>query len=125
MGRVIINDILTEKIIGCCFDVHRKIGPGFVEKIYYNSLCKALDDVGLKYSGEKLFKVVYKMKHVGNFKADLFVEDKVIVEIKAVSGVMPRIFISQILSYLKASGVKVGLLINFGNDSCYIKRLVV
>ncbi|OGF52335.1 MAG: hypothetical protein A2044_06945 [Candidatus Firestonebacteria bacterium GWA2_43_8] len=122
---MVVNDILTEKIIGCCFDVHSKIGPGFAEKIYHNALCKALDDSGLEYTGEKLFKVVYKQNYVGDFKADFFIEDKVIVEIKAVCGLMPKTFSSQVLSYLKASEVKIGLLINFGNDSCDIKRFVM
>ena len=125
MGKVIENDLLTEKIIGCCYEVHRKIGPGFVEKIYYNALCKALEDAGLKYSGEKLFRVFFKLRHVGNFKADLFIEDKVILELKAVNGSMPKVFESQLLSYLKASGVKVGLLINFGNDRCSIRRMEI
>jgi len=124
VGRIIVNDLLTEKIIGCCFDVHRNIGPGFAERIYYNALCKAFEDSGLKYTGEKLFKVVYKERYVGNFNADFFVEERVIVEIKAVCGLFPKVFSSQILSYLKAAGTKVGLLINFGNDNCEIKRYV-
>ena len=78
----------------------------------------------LTYQTEKLFKVFYQDVSVGSFKADLMVEDKVIVELKSLTGNIPNIFESQVLSYLKASGFKIGLLVNFGNRRCQIKRLI-
>lgn len=119
------KDILTEKIIGCCFKVHTELGPGFNEKIYHNALILSFEKENLEYQTEKSFNVSYSGNSVGSFKADLVVEDKVIVELKALSGNFPKIFESQILSYLKASGLNVGLLINFGNNKCQVKRFVV
>ena len=118
-------DSLTQKIIGCCFKVHQELGPGFNEKIYHNALNLALEQQNLKYNTEKEFEVSFFDKPVGNFRADLIIEDKVIVEIKSLSGNIPIIFEHQVLSYLKASGLRIGLLINFGNKSCQIKRLVL
>ena len=114
------DDLLTRQIIGACFDVHRKIGLGFTEKIYL----KALKRTGLVFSAEKRFTVCFDDVNVGEFRADLVVEDKVIVELKSVEGVMPKIFESQLISYLKASGIKKGLLVNFGNRTCVVRRLL-
>jgi GxxExxY protein len=116
-------DKLTEKIIGCCFEVHRSLGPGFVEKIYANALQHQLKLENLSFVAEKEFNVIFKDQFVGNFRCDLFVENTVIVELKAVTGYLPALFKSQLLSYLKASKIKTGLLINFGNPSCDIKRI--
>ena len=119
------KDPLTEKIIACCFRVHNELGPGFAEKIYHKALMIAFEDAGLTYEAEKTFKVFFQDKKVGSFRLDLLVEGKVIVEIKALTGNVPEVFKYQVLSYLKASGLHVGLLINFGNKSCHIKRFVV
>ena len=122
------RDPLTEKIIGCAYKVHSKIGPGFNENIYHNALEIALKEEGLKYQTEKSYNVSYKVSYkgrdVGRFGLDLIIEDKVIVEIKALTGNIPTVFELQVLSYLKASGYKIGLLINFGNKSCQVRRLM-
>ena len=118
------RDPLTEKIIACCFQVHSELGPGFSEKIYQRALKMALKDVGLKCDTEKEFVVKFQDKRVGSLRLDLIVNSKVIVEIKAVAGYTPDIFKNQILSYLKVSGLRIGLLINFGNKSCQVKRFV-
>ena len=120
----IVNDPLTEKIIGACFNVHKSLGPGLKEKTYHNALIIALDDVSLKYSTEKNYTVKFKDKRVGSLRIDLVVEDKVVLEIKAVSAPIPKLFENQILSYLKISALKVGLLVNFGEKSCQVKRYV-
>jgi GxxExxY protein len=119
------NDILTEKIIGCCFKVHSELGPGFVERIYANALHCQLSSENLSFVAEKEFNVNFKDQFVGKFRCDLFVENSVIVELKSVTGYIPKLFQTQLLSYLKASKVKTGLLINFGNPSCEVKRLSV
>ena len=119
------KDLITEKIIGCCFKVHSELGPGFNERIYHNALMLDLKDNGLTCKTEKVYKVSYKGVSVGNFRADLIVEDDIIVELKALAGNIPKIFESQVLSYLKASSLKTGLLVNFGNKSCQIKRLTI
>jgi len=119
------KDPLTEKIIGCCFKVHSELGPGFNEKIYQNALKLALKQKKLKYQTEKMFNVSYQGISIGNFKADLIVGDKIIVELKALTGNILKIFESQVLSYLKASRLEITLLVNFGNKKCQIKRFVV
>lgn len=116
---------LTERIIGCCFKVHRELGPGFNERIYHNALKALLDQEGLQYRTEKEFEVFYLNKKVGSFRADLVVENEVIVEIKSLAGNIPALFEYQLLSYLKASKLHLGLLINFGNKSCQIKRVLL
>ena len=118
-------DLLTGKIIGFCYEVHNQLGPGFLEKIYVNALKIKLHQAGLKYQGEKEFDVFFEGIIVGRFRCDLFVENEVIVELKAVTGYQPKLFQSQVISYLKASKVKTGLLINFGNKSCEVKRISV
>ena len=120
-----IKDELTAKIIGCCFKVHKELGAGFNEKIYHNALKMQIEIEGLHFVTEKEFEVLYIGKIVGKFRADLIVEDKTIIEIKSLAGNIPKIFESQLISYLKASKIKVGLLVNFGNIRCQIKRLVV
>ena len=119
------KDSLTEKIIACCFKVHNELGPGFAEKIYHKALMIAFENAELAYESEKTFDVFFQDNKVGAFRLDLLVESKVIVEIKALTGNVPEVFKYQVLSYLKASGVHVGLLINFGNKSCHIKRFVI
>ncbi|MCD8741268.1 GxxExxY protein [Mucilaginibacter roseus] len=117
------HDTLTEQIIGCCYEVHSTLGPGFVEKIYVKALRHQFNLKGLKFEYEKEFDVFFKNEFVGKFRCDLFVENRVIVELKSVTGFIPALFKSQLLSYLKASKVKTGLLVNFGNPSCEVKRI--
>ena len=119
------HDPLTEKIIGCCFEVHRMLGPGFNEKIYSSALQHQLKLQDFSFVAEKEFNVFYKDQLVGNFRCDIFVENTVIVELKSVTGILPKLFEMQVLSYLKASKIKTGLLINFGSPSCEVKRFSV
>ena len=119
------RDPLTERIIACAYKVHSELGPGFNEGIYHNALKIALEDQRLKYQTEKNLNVLFHGQDIGRLRLDLIIEDKVIVEIKALTGSIPTVFELQVLSYLKASGHKIGLLINFGNKSCQIRRLMV
>ena len=119
------RDPLTEKVIACAYKVHRELGPGFNKGIYHNALKLALEEDGLRFQTEKSFSVSFRGSHIGRLRLDLVIEDKVIIEVKALTGNLPAVFESQILSYLKASGYRVGLLINFGNKSCQVRRLMV
>ena len=119
------RDALTEKVIACAYKVHSELGPGFNEGIYHNALKLALEEDGLRFQTEKSFNVSFRGKHIGRLRLDLVIENKVIIEVKALAGNLPAVFESQILSYLRASGYKVGLLINFGNKSCQVRRLMV
>jgi GxxExxY protein len=114
---------LTEKIIGVAMKVHREIGPGFQEKIYHRGMELALPEVGFIVESEKEFDVMFQNHWVGTFRVDLLINKLVIVELKAVCGEMPKLFHTQTISYLKASGIEVGLLINFGNRDLEVKRL--
>lgn len=119
------NDSLTAKIIGCCFEVHKELGPGFNEKVYSNALQIVLATAELNFVVEKEFIVLFKNKIIGKFRCDLLIENSVIVELKSVTGYSPKLFTNQLISYLKAGKIKTGLLINFGNTSCETKRLSV
>jgi len=119
------KDTLTEKIIGCCYKVHNELGPGFNEKIYHNALKLVLEKEGLEYLTERSFNVCFQDRQVGKFRLDLIVEDKVVVEVKALTGNIPKVFELQVLSYLKVSGYTIGLLVNFGNKSCQVRRLMI
>lgn len=85
----------------------------------------SLEQEGLSFKTEKEFSVNFQDTQVGKFRVDLLIEDKVIVEIKSLNGYTPVVFAAQLRSYLKASDIKTGLLVNFGNKSCEINRFVV
>ena len=102
--------------------IHRGLGPGFKEQIYHTALLDDLTEQECAVETEKKFDVVYNNKIIGVFRGDLLVNSKVVVELKAVSGEVSKIFKTQTVSYLKASGLEVGLLINFGNPSLEVKR---
>ena len=114
---------LTEKIIGLCLEVHKSLGPGFPEKVYHKALELILLKNDFEYDSEKEFNVMFLNKLVGKFRVDFVVNKKVIVEIKAITGDFPEVFEAQVISYLKASGLEVGILVNFGNDKLNVKRL--
>lgn len=114
---------ITKLIIGSAYTVHDKLESGFLEKIYANSLAIELINSGLKVKVEYPIQVKYHNYVVGDYIADLIVEDKVIVEIKAVKELI-EIHEVQLVNYLKATGIEVGLLINFGN-SVEIKRKII
>jgi len=118
------KDEITEKIIACCFKVHNELGPGFNERIYHNALITEFEGRGLKYETEKEFIIEYTGKWAGKLRVDLVIENSVVLEIKALAGNIPQLFKYQVISYLKSSKFKTGLLVNFGNTSCQIKRLV-
>jgi GxxExxY protein len=120
-----LKDTLTHKIIGCCYEVHRELGPGFLEKIYSRALIEQMTIEGISFECEKEFNVYFKKKLIGKFRCDFYIEGKVILEIKSVTGIQPQLFQTQLISYLKASKLKTGLLVNFGNGSCDVKRLSV
>jgi len=114
---------LTRKIIGLAMSVHREIGPGFQEKIYHRAMLRVLDSSDISYESEKVYDIFFRNNKIGIFRADLVIENKVIIELKSVFGENPKIFYMQTISYLKASKLEVGLLINFGNNSLEVKRL--
>ncbi|WP_017317078.1 GxxExxY protein [Mastigocladopsis repens] len=117
-----LNEI-TEKIIGCAFTVGKGLGCGFLEKVYENALAYELRQIGLLVEQQYDIEVQYKGIVVGKFLADLLVERRVLVELKAVR-VLDENHFAQCLNYLKATGLNVCLLINFGNPKVEFKRIV-
>jgi GxxExxY protein len=113
---------LSKKIIAAAYTVHKELGYGFVEKVYKNALAIELQEMGVKCNVEVPLKVLYHEKTVGDYYADMIVDDKIIVEFKAVSEIEP-IHEVQLVNYLKATGLQVGLLINFG-QSVKVKRRI-
>ena len=118
-----INEI-TYAINGAVFEVNKVLGSGFLEKVYENALLIELRERGLRAENRIPIKVVYKDKVVGEYIADIFVEGKVILELKAVDR-LEKIYEAQLLNYLKATGVQIGLLINFTHPKAEIKRMVL
>lgn len=106
---------LTEEIIYAFYKVYNTLGYGFLESVYKNAMYLEMLNIGLKCETEKQIKVYYENKVVGKFYADIIVEDKVIVELKSAEALRGE-HEAQILNYLKATDMEVGLLINFGKD---------
>ncbi|HUT54231.1 MAG TPA: GxxExxY protein [bacterium] len=114
---------ITEKIIGCAYRVANGLGAGFLEKVYENALTYEMGKAGLNVERQVKLEVRYEKIIVGEFIADLLVESKVLVEIKAVK-LLNDAQIAQGMNYLRATGLSVCLLINFGKSKIDIKRLV-
>ena len=114
---------LSFKIIEACFEVHNILGPGYSEKIYEEALSKELRNRDIGYERQKLVEVYYKGEKIGEYRLDLVVENKIILELKAVSE-LSNIFEAQLLSYLKATGMKLGILVNFGSKKVIYRRIV-
>ena len=116
-------DQITEKIIGCAFTVSNTLGAGFLEKVYENALAIEIKNAGLVVQQQYGIQVFYAGSVVGEYVADLLVEDQVIVELKCAAG-LDNIHMAQCMNYLKATGMKICLLINFGKPKIQIKRII-
>jgi GxxExxY protein len=125
MDQQLLYKDITEKIIGASFEVHKFLGNGFQEVIYQRALAYELSKVGLEFSREIKQDIFYKdmEKPIGTRRADFVVEDKVMVELKALIK-LEDVHMAQALNYLKAYRLEVGLLINFGSKSLTFKRLI-
>ncbi|MHC4424747.1 MAG: GxxExxY protein [Planctomycetota bacterium] len=113
---------LSQKIIAAAHNVHKELGQGFLEKVYKNALAIELREAGIKCALEVPMSVLYRGLVVGDYIADIIVEDRIIVEAKAVSE-LNSVHEVQLVNYLKATGLQVGLLINFGR-SVQVKRRI-
>ena len=117
-----LHSELTESILGCCFDVMNELGVGFLESVYKNALTIAMKEKGLTVQGEKRFEVVFRGHKIGVYLADLIINEKVIIELKCCEQIHNEHQV-QLINYLKASGIAVGLLVNFGRRKLEYKRL--
>jgi GxxExxY protein len=112
---------LTQKIIGCAMTVHQALGPGFLESVYQNALLIELRHAGLQCEANSRIPVHYREENVGDFIADILVENLVILELKAVNEIHPS-HEAQLVNYLHATRLEIGLLLNFGSNKLEIKR---
>ena len=113
---------LTGEIIGCCIEIVRELGAGFLENVYKNALYIAMTEKGLNVLTEKTFEIDFRGHKIGRYNADLVVEDSVIVELECCGMLLPE-HQAQLINYLKAADMEVGLLVNFGNQKLEYRRL--
>jgi len=119
----IIYEDLSFQVMSAVFEVHNVLGSGFLEKVYENALVKEFGIRNIPVETQKEISVLYKGEGVGNYYADILVDGKLIIELKAVEK-LTRLHETQLLNYLKATGIKLGYLINMGSKSVAYKRLV-
>lgn len=119
--RIMKHEELTEKILAACFEVSNELGPGFLESVYEKALLVALQEKGLKAQAQRPLKVVFRGMSVGDFFADIIVDDVILLELKAVKALAPE-HLAQVINYLKATNVEVGFLVNFGNPKLEYRR---
>jgi GxxExxY protein len=116
-----IHRELTEKILGACFEVMNELGTGFLESVYEKALLIALRDKGISAQSQAPLSVQFREEKVGEFYSDILVENKIIVELKAAKAMAPE-HKAQIINYLHATGLDIGLLINFGPTKLEYRR---
>jgi GxxExxY protein len=116
-------EVLSQNIIGASINVHKELGPGFLENIYEEALKIELSKNQINFEWQKEVKIEYREIEIGTHRLDMIVENHIIVELKAVRELLDVHF-AQLRSYLKATGLKVGLLLNFAKPTLEIKRIV-
>ena len=118
------EDKLTFKVRGCIYEVFRVLGAGFLEQVYQQALVQELEAQGLRAENHRALEVAYKGKPVGLYVADILVEDRIVLELKAAQS-LTKAHEAQLLNCLKASGKRVGLLVNFAHPKAEIRRFVL
>jgi len=117
------TNVTAEKVIGCAYKVSNSLGVGFLEKVYENALVHEIKKAGLKVEQQHAIDVKYDGILVGEYVADLLVEGELLVELKSVQ-TLDKVHFAQCLNYLKATGLKVCLLLNFGKTKVQVRRFV-
>lgn len=118
----LLHKTITEDILKVYYDIYNELGCGFLEKVYQNSMYFELKSKGYKVEAQRPIKVYFKNQLVGEYYADLLIEDKVIVELKACELLM-NAHVAKLMNYLKATEIEVGLLLNFGEEAEF-KRII-
>lgn len=114
-------DELTHAVIGCAMEVHKVLGPGYLENIYQNALALELAAKNLHFEQSVKLHVTYKDRYIGDYVADMSVENCLLIELKALSNLLLQ-HEAQLVSYLRTTSIETGLLINFGNQALQVKR---
>ncbi len=115
---------LSDKIIGCAIQVHRLLGPGFLERVYEEALLIELRKAGLQAERQKQLTIFYDQVAIGEHRLDLVVENRVVIELKACKAV-EDVHLATVRSYLKASRLQLGLILNFAKPTLEIRRVVL
>jgi len=123
MSEAYLHHELTGRIIGAAIEVHRALSSGYLEQVYEKALCLELSAQGLAFARQVPYTVQYRGQPVGEYRADLIVEGKVLVEVKAVP-VMTDAHRAQVLNYLSVTGLRIGLILNFGTGKLGKERLI-
>lgn len=118
----LLHKPITDAILKVYYEVYNQLGYGFLEKVYQNAMYFELKSLGFKVEAQKQINVYFKKQLVGEYYSDLLVEDKVIVELKACELIM-NVHVAQIMNYLQATPIEVGLLLNFGDEPEF-KRII-
>jgi GxxExxY protein len=116
------DEDLSQKIIGAAIEVHRSLGPGFLESLYEEALCIELDNLGIPYERQKTLEIRYRDHKIGEHRLDLLIASKLVVELKAVKEIEP-IHFTIVRSYVKASNATSGIILNFSTMPLTIKRV--
>lgn len=124
MEDKIVHRDLSYKIVGLAIQVRKELGFGFLEKVYENALMVLFRENGIKAEQQVAIKVTFHGQIIGDYVADILVEDSIILELKALDKIIP-VHKAQVLNYLKATGLKLAILLNFGKDSLEHERLVM
>lgn len=122
MANNLLHKAITDSILKVCYEVYNGLGYGFLEKVYQNAMYFQLISLGYKVEVQKQINVYFKGQRVGEYYSDLIVEDVVIVELKTTELIM-NIHVAQIINYLKATPIEVGMLLNFGEEPEF-KRII-
>lgn len=118
----LLHKKITDDILKVYYDIYNQLGYGFLEKVYQNAMFFELKSKGYKVEAQKPIKVYFKNQLVGEYNADLLVDDKIIIELKACE-VLMNVHVAQLMNYLKATKIEVGLLLNFGEEPEF-KRII-
>lgn len=114
---------LSYKVLGIAFNIHGILGPGLLENNYQKAFCMELEELGIPFKCQKAYSVYFKDKLIGNYIADLVIDDSIILELKSVKELNPFME-AQTINYMKISGIQVGYLINFNSLSLAWKRFI-
>lgn len=121
-GHLVLGDV-SGRVIAAAVEVHKRLGPGFVESVYENALKLELSKRGIAFEAQKKISVLYDGEIVGTHVLDILVEQRLILELKAVK-TFEDVHLAQLRSYLRATGCKVGLLLNFNVPALQVKRVI-
>ena len=120
--KTLLDEALTEKVIGVFFEVYNELGYGFLESVYENAMLKALRDAGLAVRAQQPISVYFRGVVVGEYRADLVVEDRLVLELKALAEIA-SIHEVQLVNYLKATRIPLGLILNFGPKPGFKRKI--